>query len=141
MTSFLFDIGVDARRASRFIGRVRTQLRRAFVEEERGSGITTQDLAKKLKMRRSDLVRLLDGENRLTLRAIAEIAGALDREILFELRPVTISAGQNFLAETSTVASGRTLSAGVPNGANSTLPSSPLRTRSAYRTDSIKSND
>jgi|ERR1700733_7634670 hypothetical protein len=140
MTSFRFDIGVDARRASRFIGRVRSQLLRAFVEEERGSGITTQNLAKKLKMRRSDLTRLLDGEDRLTLRAIAEIAGALDREIMFELRPVTIAAGQNFVAETSTVAAGRTLSAGTPNGANSTLPSSPLRTRSTYRADSSKSN-
>jgi hypothetical protein len=140
MTSFRFDIGVDARRASRFIGRVRSHLLRAFVEEERNSGITTQNLAKKLKVSSSDLARLLDGEDRLTLRAIAEIAGALDREIVFELRPATISAGQNFLAETSTIASGRTLSAGAPNGSNSTLPSSPLRTRSAYRTDGIKSN-
>jgi transcriptional regulator with XRE-family HTH domain len=140
MTSFRFDIGADARRASRFIGRVRSQLLQAFVEQERDSGITTQNLAKKLKMRRSDLARLLGGEDRLTLRAIAEIAGALDREITFELRPVAVAPGQNYLTETSTVASGRTLSAGAPNTTNSTLPSSPLRTRSAYRPDNPKSN-
>lgn len=139
MTSFRFDIGAKARRTSRFIGRVRSQLLQAFVEEERDSGITTQNLAKSLKVRRSDLARQLAGEDSLTLRAIADIAGALDREIVFELRPITIATGQNYLAETSTVASGQTLSSNSANGTNSTLPSSPLRTRTAFRPDTMKS--
>src|ERR1700691_4252404 len=102
MTSFRFEIGAKGRQASRFIGRVRSQLLRAFVEESDNDAVTAQSLAKALKIRKSDLTRQLDGEDNLTLRAVAEIAGALGREIVFELRPTTTTVGQNFIAETST---------------------------------------
>jgi hypothetical protein len=121
VTLFRFDVGAKGRHATRFIGRVRSQLLRAFVEESDNSGITSQTLAKTLKMRRSDLSRQLAGEDNLTLRAVAEIAGALGREIVFELRPTTTTMGQNFIAETSTVASGRIVSVGGSSG-SSTLP-------------------
>ena len=130
MTSFRFNVGAKGRRASRFIGRVRGELLQAFVEQQEQTGLTPQTLAKTLRMRRPDLNRQLNGEDALTLRAVAEIAAVLGREIIFELRPSTISAGQNFVSETSTV-SGQFVSAGATSAGSSTLPSRP-QIQSAY---------
>jgi hypothetical protein len=130
MTSFRFEIGAKGRQASRFIGRVRSQLLRAFVEESDNDAVTAQSLAKALTMRKSDLTRQLDGEDNLTLRAVAEIAGALGREIVFELRPTTTTVGQNFIAETSTVASAQVVSVGGSTRGSSTLPA--RRAQSTY---------
>jgi transcriptional regulator with XRE-family HTH domain len=121
VTSFRFDVGAKRLRASRLIGRVRAEIRKALREEEETSGLSHRALAKQLQLRVSELSKRLDGETPLSLRSIAELAGALNREIAFALTPRATASGQNFVSETSTLGSGQVFWAGGSQGANSTL--------------------
>ncbi|KAB1079387.1 helix-turn-helix domain-containing protein [Methylobacterium soli] len=85
MTSFRFDVGSRGRKAARFITRVRNELQKAVVEERESSGLNQQKLATKLGVNRSVINRQLSGEANLTLRSVAELAWALDRDIEFSL--------------------------------------------------------
>jgi transcriptional regulator with XRE-family HTH domain len=102
MTFFRFDIGARSRTAGRLIGRVRRELLRAVTEEKR-AGLTQQELAGRLQSRRSNINRQLSGEAEITLRSLADLAWALDREITFELRRPDEAAGQNIAPQTSTI--------------------------------------
>jgi transcriptional regulator with XRE-family HTH domain len=93
MNSYVFDIGSKARKASRFIGRVRSELQRALVAEKAAQKITQQQIATKLGVNRSVINRQLLGKENMTLRSVAELAWALGWEIRFELRkPVSLEA-------------------------------------------------
>lgn len=102
MTFFRFDIGARSRTAGRLMGQVRRELLRAVTEEKR-AGLTQQELARRLQSRRSNINRQLSGEAEITLRSLADLAWALDREITFELRRPDEAAGQNILPQTSTI--------------------------------------
>jgi transcriptional regulator with XRE-family HTH domain len=102
MTFFRFDIDERSRTAGRFIGRVRRELLRA-ITEEKGAGLTQQELARRLESRRSSINRQLSGEAEITLRSLADLAWALDREITFELRRPDQMEGQNVAPVTSTI--------------------------------------
>ena len=102
MTFFRFDIGARSRTAGRLMGRVRRELLRA-VTEEKQAGLTQQELARRLESGRSNINRQLSGEAEITLRSLADLAWALDREITFELRRPDEAAGQNILPQTSTI--------------------------------------
>jgi ribosome-binding protein aMBF1 (putative translation factor) len=102
MTFFRFDIGARSRTAGRLIGRVRRELLRAVTEEKR-AGLTQQELARRLQSRRSNINRQLSGEAEITLRSLADLAWALDREITFELSRPNNTDGQNVAPVTSTV--------------------------------------
>jgi ribosome-binding protein aMBF1 (putative translation factor) len=102
MMFFRFDIDARSRSAGRFIGRVRRELLRAITEEKR-AGLTQQELARRLESQRSNINRQLSGEAEITLRSLAELAWALDREIAFELRRPDNAAGQNIAPVTSTI--------------------------------------
>ncbi len=102
MTFFRFDIDARSRTAGRFIGRVRRELLRA-VTEEKGEGLTQQELAQRLESDRSNINRQLSGEADITLRSLADLAWALDREITFELRRPAATDGQNVALVTSTI--------------------------------------
>lgn len=95
MTSFHFDIGGRARNAGRFIGRVRGELLRALSERKSEGGLSQEALARKLDTQRSLINRQLSGESNLTLRSLADLAWAMDLEILFELKKPAAEAGQN----------------------------------------------
>jgi transcriptional regulator with XRE-family HTH domain len=73
------------------------------VTEEKLAGLTQQELARRLQNKRSDINRQLSGEDEITLRSLADLAWALDREITFELRRPADTAGQNIAPLTSTV--------------------------------------
>jgi len=103
---FRFDIGGRARAASRLTGDVRSDLIRAILQEKLATGLTQQQLAKKLGVSRATLNRSLAGKEELTLRSLADLAWALDKEIAFELRDPPPSPGQNYPIQTSTVVSG-----------------------------------
>lgn len=107
MTSFRFDIGGRSRFAGRLLGRVRGELLRALAERKKESGLSQQALAQKLDVHRSLINRQLSGEANLTLRSLADMAWALDMEIVFEIRKPDVAAGQNQLPETSTVSYGQ----------------------------------
>jgi transcriptional regulator with XRE-family HTH domain len=102
MTFFRFEINARSRTAGRFMGRVRRELLRAVTEEKR-AGLTQQELARRLESGRSNINRQLSGEAEITLRSLADLAWALDREITFELRRPDDAAGQNIAPQTSTV--------------------------------------
>jgi transcriptional regulator with XRE-family HTH domain len=102
MTFFRFDINARSRTAGRFVGRVRRELLRA-VTEQKQAGLTQQELARRLESGRSNINRQLSGEAEITLRSLADLAWALDREITFELRRPDDTAGQNIAPQTSTI--------------------------------------
>jgi transcriptional regulator with XRE-family HTH domain len=102
MMFFRFDIDARSRIAGRFIGQVRRELLRAITEEKR-AGLTQQELADRLESQRSNINRQLSGETEITLRSLAELAWALDREIAFELRRPDNVDGQNIAPVTSTI--------------------------------------
>ena len=102
MTFFRFDIGARSRTAGRLMGRIRRELLRA-VTEEKQAGLTQQELARRLESGRSNINRQLSGEAEITLRSLADLAWALDREITFELRRPDQAVGQNLAPQTSTI--------------------------------------
>ncbi len=102
MTFFRFDIGVRARRASRFFGEVRHELLKALMEEK-GKGLSQQELADRLQIPRSQLNGRLAGCSALSLRALSNLAWALDREITIELRPRGARQGQNIAQDASSI--------------------------------------
>jgi transcriptional regulator with XRE-family HTH domain len=102
MTFFRFNIDARSRAAGRFIGRVRRELLRAITEEKR-AGLTQQELASRLGSCRSAVNRQLSGQAEITLRSLAELAWALDREISFELSTTEKADGQNVAPVTSTI--------------------------------------
>jgi transcriptional regulator with XRE-family HTH domain len=102
MTFFRFDIDARSRTAGRFIGRVRRELLKA-ITEEKGAGLTQQELARRIESHRSNINRQLSGEADITLRSLADLAWALDREITFELRRPDNTDGQNVAPVTSTI--------------------------------------
>jgi transcriptional regulator with XRE-family HTH domain len=103
VTFFQFDIGSRARNAGRFIGRVREELLKALSERKKDGKLSQQELARKLDVHRSVINRQLTGEANLTLRALADLAWAMDMEISFELRKPSVDAGQNQPATTTTI--------------------------------------
>lgn len=124
VTCFRFDIGARARKSARFLGRVHSELLNALIEEMQISGITPEDLARKLKIPCSVVNRQLAG-GAVSLRALSDLAWALDREITFKLaRPVERS-GQNDRAGTSTIGAGQVRIVGKVTPGSSTVPSAP----------------
>jgi ribosome-binding protein aMBF1 (putative translation factor) len=102
MTFFRFDIHARSRKAARLMGRVRRELLKA-VMEERSAGLTQQELAQRLQAERATVNRQLSGEAEITLRGLADLAWALDREITVERRRPERPEGQNIGPMTSTV--------------------------------------
>ncbi len=107
MTSFQFDVGSRARKAGRFIGRVRSELLKALSDKKAKDGLTQQALATKLGVHRSLVNRQLSGESNLTLRSLADLAWAMDMELNFELRERAEAFGQNESTATSTISHGQ----------------------------------
>lgn len=107
MTSFQFDVGSRARKAGRFIGRVRSELLKALSDKKAKDGLTQQALATKLGVHRSLVNRQLSGESNLTLRSLADLAWAMDMELNFELRERADTFGQNEGSTTSTISHGQ----------------------------------
>jgi transcriptional regulator with XRE-family HTH domain len=103
---FRFDIGSRSRAASRLIGDVRGDFIRTILREKLATGLTRQKLANKLGLSRSKLNRSLTGKEELTLRSIADLAWALNKEVVFELREPSDLPGQHHSVQTSTLVSG-----------------------------------
>ncbi|MBN9008473.1 MAG: helix-turn-helix domain-containing protein [Rhizobiales bacterium] len=103
MTLFQFDVGDRARKTGRLVGRVRDELVRALADKRLKERITQQGLAKKLGVHRSQINRQLSGEANLTLRSLADLAWAMNMDVVFELREPASPAGSNEPPETSTV--------------------------------------
>ncbi len=96
-----------ARKAGRFIHRVQKELQNAFV----ASGMKQQEIAEKLGVNRSVVNKRLLGEANLTLRTIADLAWAMNANIVFALKPELPVAGRNHLEPSGAV---RTLAEFAP---------------------------
>lgn len=92
----LFDIGDRARKVSRFIAHVRSELQRALMEEKATRKVTQQSIAEKLGVNRSVVNRQFKGEENLTLRSVGDLAWALGWELDFHLRKSEAREGDNF---------------------------------------------
>lgn len=86
MTSFQLPINARDRNAGRFIARVHAELQQAMSEERAENGLTQQALANRIGIDRSAINRYLQGKSNLTLRTVADIAWALNRRLVFELK-------------------------------------------------------
>lgn len=116
---FRFEIGARARAASRLIGSIRDDLVKAVVQEKEASGLTQQQLAQKLGVSRATLNRSLAGNRELTLRSVAELAWALDREVSIELRKPDATPGRNYAVATSTATTPTVKARGAASGPTS----------------------
>lgn len=111
--SYQLKITPRQRKAGRFIATVRRQIQKAYSEEKDAGRVNQSELAKELGVSRSVVSRRLRGLQNLTIRSIADLAWALDREIIFELkRPSTRTGGNNI--ETATSGIGQEMRAGGP---------------------------
>jgi transcriptional regulator with XRE-family HTH domain len=98
--SFLFDVGARARTASRLIGNLRSDLIAAVIQHRAEGRLTQQQLAELIGISRTDLNGILSGQKELTLRSVADIALALNKEVFVELRdPATPSNGNYFASD------------------------------------------
>lgn len=81
--SYQFKIDPKSRKAVRFINKVQKEIQKAYVL----SGKKQIDIAKLLDIDKSEVHRRLKGNANLTVRSVAEMAYALNVEILFSLEP------------------------------------------------------
>lgn len=79
--SYRMRLSERSRKAGRFISRVHRDIQKAFTE----SGMKQQELAQKLGVDRSIVNRRLSGEANLTLRSLADLAWAFEKEIHFSM--------------------------------------------------------
>jgi plasmid maintenance system antidote protein VapI len=95
MTLYVFDIGERARKVSRFIGEVRSELQNALMEEKASRKLTQQNIASLIGVNRSVINRQLIGSENLTLRRVAELAWALGWDIEFRLLKTETARAEN----------------------------------------------
>ncbi len=99
--SYQLKISPRQRKAGRFIATVRRQIQKAYSEEKAAGHVNQSRIAKEIGVSRSVVSRRLRGLQNLTIRSIADLAWALDREIVFELRRPGTRTGSNTV-ETAT---------------------------------------
>ncbi len=104
--SFRFDIGARARSTGRLIGDVRDDLIEAALRKVVEAGWDERQLAEFAGMSPDDLERRLSGQDELTIRFVADLAWALNKEVSIEFREPKPYPGQNSFGGTSTAASG-----------------------------------
>ncbi len=85
MTSYKSRITPRRRKFVRLIGDIQEELQRVLMDEHEATGITQADIARALDKHPSVVSRALSGRSNLTLETIAELAWALNREILFRM--------------------------------------------------------
>ncbi|MGJ4996220.1 helix-turn-helix domain-containing protein [Bradyrhizobium sp. HKCCYLS3077] len=95
MMSFQIAISPNRRAATRFIGEVRRELQKAYVEEQQQRGLSQSEIARLLKIHRSVINRELKGVKDITLGRVAELAWALGRKARFSLEEAPAVVGSN----------------------------------------------
>lgn len=92
--SLQITISPKERVAGRFVSRVRRAIQKALAEEHVKNGTTQSDLARAIGINRSVVSREIRGHKDLTLSRVAELAWALGRHAVIELREPTLSGNQ-----------------------------------------------
>jgi hypothetical protein len=101
MPSFQIAITPKRRAAARFVVKARRALQKAFADEQRASGVTQSELARRIEVNRSVVSRELRGQRDVSLSRIGEYAWAMGYEpkLVFE-KPVRAD-GQNWGGNTT----------------------------------------
>jgi len=99
-----------SRKAGRFVARVHKAIQQAVVR----SGLKQNEIATKLGLDRSIVNRRILGQSNLTLRTIADLAWALDHDLVFDLVPRKFGPEVNRHQQAPTV-SGITVTAATAN--------------------------
>lgn len=94
MTSYLFEIGSKRRKTARFIGQVRDEIVRAFVQEKTSSSINQDILAAKLDVNKSVVSRDLNNYTNMTLSKVADYAWALNYDIVFKMKKNSVAVSE-----------------------------------------------
>jgi transcriptional regulator with XRE-family HTH domain len=95
MTSFRISLTPSKRVAGRFVSSVRRAIQKALAEEQRDSGLTQSDIARKIGVHRSVINRQIQGREDMTLSRVAELAWALGRKPVFDLPKISRPHGSN----------------------------------------------
>lgn len=90
------------RKVGRFIGAVRNEIQKAYAEEKAAGHTTQAALARDLGVSRSVVNRRIRSLQNLTVRSVAELAWALNREIVFVFRKPSARVGTNQVVTTTT---------------------------------------
>jgi len=88
VTLMLYQVELDHEKseaAARLIADVGEKLREAFAIEKDSCRLSLQKLAERLDSDRAHMHRALSGHNNMTLRTLAELAWAMDREVFVDL--------------------------------------------------------
>jgi transcriptional regulator with XRE-family HTH domain len=93
--SYRLSIDPKNRKVSRFLGRVRREIQKAFEEEKSARGLTQAEIARILGTDRSVINRQLLGTENLTLKRVGEFAWVLGRELDFSLIKPSLPTGSN----------------------------------------------
>jgi transcriptional regulator with XRE-family HTH domain len=93
--SFQILLSPSRRAAARFISDVRRKLLMALAQESSSSGLTQSDLAREINVHRSVINRELRGYKDITLGRVAELAHAMGREVVFELKDLNDDGNAN----------------------------------------------
>jgi hypothetical protein len=93
--SFQITISPNRRAAAQFVTNVRRAILKAYVEEQKASGITQTAIARALGVHRSVINRELKGLKDITLGRVAELAWAMGRLPSFDLPKADSSIGSN----------------------------------------------
>lgn len=95
--SYQIKLSPRAKRAARFIRSVHREIQAAFAKASDATGLTQQELANRLEVNRATVNKRLLGQENLTLRTIADLAWALDREPEFRLKDVSRPSHANHI--------------------------------------------
>jgi transcriptional regulator with XRE-family HTH domain len=94
--SYKLKIDPKTRAGGRFIGASHKALLTALLKERDISGLTQQELARRLGVHRSVVSRLIKGDANLTFRSVGEIAWAMGWDAQLLLKRIEQSPGSNF---------------------------------------------
>lgn len=126
MTSYQIDPGPRSIAVGRFLDRVRRELLEAFLDESQNSGLTIQDLSRKLMKPCSEINGYFAGTRTLSLRSIADLAWALNRAISFGIELEKALPGRNDQGAGMTGNYGDSYGDGISYDFTSTAPPPPV---------------
>ena len=93
--SFQITVKPNRRAAARFVGTVRRAILKAYVEEQKASGLTQTAIARALGVHRSVINREFRGQKDMTIGRVGELAWAMGRRATFDVPKIGLQAGAN----------------------------------------------
>jgi transcriptional regulator with XRE-family HTH domain len=125
--SFQISLSPTKRAAGRFIESARRAILKALAEESRDRGLSQSDIARDIGIHRSVVNRELRGYKDMTLGRVAELATAMGREAVLELRKLDAPWPMNYNEVSSRENTSTSSISIVGETSQSTSSSGPVR--------------